>query len=220
MGKGIKSVLLCIVLLLSVSTNVFAAEVTPNADPVENITSEFSGKMRSNAAYMAYYAYTETRDFGTYPVMTGEEFVSKVKTRGPWDYKFPYGYSKPWIFAGVTTTGEDLGNIHYGYVGRAAGFTDLILKSAAGVYQIYSGTYHIGWYASYFDDPKDQIAIQRGLNYWANGNLPSTFSLTQERQELIDTLTEEQKQEIEQNVKEKAGELGLTATNGAVTPEK
>ncbi|WP_429675249.1 polymorphic toxin type 44 domain-containing protein [Bacillus mexicanus] len=37
-------------------------------------------------------------------------------------------------------TGEDLGNIHYGYVGRAAGFSDSFLRTAAGAYQIYSGT--------------------------------------------------------------------------------
>ncbi|CAH1058966.1 polymorphic toxin type 44 domain-containing protein [Paenibacillus pseudetheri] len=195
--------------LLSVSTSVLAADITPYEDPVENITSEFSGKMRSNAAYIAYYAYTEQHDFGTYPLMTGEEFVAKVKSGAPWDYKLPYGYSKKWLFGGLVTTGEDLGNIHYGYVGRAAGFSENVLKTAAGVYQIYSGTAHIGWASSYFDDPKDQIAIQRGLNYWTNSNLPSTFTLTLERQELIDTLTQDQKEEIEQSVKEKADELGI-----------
>ncbi|MDF9844557.1 MULTISPECIES: polymorphic toxin type 44 domain-containing protein [unclassified Paenibacillus] len=211
MKKGIRAMLLSAVFLLSVSTNAFAAEITPFADPVENITSEFSGKMRSNAAYIAYYAYTEKKYFGTYPLMTGEEFVAKVKSGAPWDYKLPYGYSKKWLFGGITTTGEDLGNIHYGYVGRAAGFSELVLKSAAGAYQIYSGTYHVGWYNSYFDDPTDQAAIQRGFNYWSNGNLPSSFTLTLQRQELIDTLTQEQKDEIEQSIKDKAEDLGLVS---------
>ncbi|MDT3427527.1 hypothetical protein J2Z22_003090 [Paenibacillus forsythiae] len=100
--------------------------------------------MRTNAAIMAYYAYEESTLFGTYPISTGMEFAERVKSRGVWDYKWTYGYSAKYLFNGLTTTGEDLGNMHYAYVGRVAGAA-----------QIYSGTSSPTWYSSFFDDPTD-----------------------------------------------------------------
>lgn len=47
------------------------------------------------------------------------------------------------------------GNIHYGWVGRAASIPRWVLKGAAHVAQK-------GW----FDDPKDQNAIKIGMDFW------------------------------------------------------
>jgi hypothetical protein len=35
--------------------------------------------------------------------------------------------------------------------------------------QIVGGDYKIEWISTYFDDPTDQIAIQRGIDYFKNG---------------------------------------------------
>ncbi len=67
--------------------------------------------------------------------------------------------------------GENLGNMHYGYVGRFAGFTATQLKTIAGVIQIYSKTSKVKWYKSYFDDPSDQTSIIKRINYYNNKNL-------------------------------------------------
>ena len=41
----------------------------------------------------------------------------------------------------LTLTGENIGNMHYGFVGRGATFSSNLLLSAAGAYQICSNTY-------------------------------------------------------------------------------
>jgi hypothetical protein len=43
------------------------------------------------------------------------------------------------------------------------------LKSAAGMYQIYSGTSKLKYISSYFDDPADQKAITKGYKDYNNG---------------------------------------------------
>ena len=58
---------------------------------------------------------------------------------------------------------EEIGNFHYGYVGSAV-WSETILKSMAGMYQIYSGTSSIRYWDSFFDVPADQYDIQRGIN--------------------------------------------------------
>ncbi|MGG0509426.1 polymorphic toxin type 44 domain-containing protein [Priestia megaterium] len=146
-----------------------------SASAATNVTSSYSSKMRSNALHMAYYAYEEKKR-GTYPVGTGKEFAAKVKTGGPWDYKRVY--KGTYTFNGKTSVkGEDLGNMHYGYVGRASGFSTSILKTAAGAYQIKSDTAKLKWYRSYFDDPKDQTWIKYGISLWNNNSLPKSKSL-------------------------------------------
>ncbi|WP_258073216.1 polymorphic toxin type 44 domain-containing protein [Brevibacillus laterosporus] len=60
-------------------------------------------------------------------------------------------------------TGEDIGNIHYEYVGRYHFGTSTLL-SVAGMVQFLSGTAKLSWFDSYFDDPTDQKAIRRGIN--------------------------------------------------------
>ncbi|MBD2869291.1 polymorphic toxin type 44 domain-containing protein [Paenibacillus arenilitoris] len=148
---------------------------------------------------MAYYALTDIEQ-ETYPFGTGLEFASKVKSGGVWDYKLTLGVDTPYKYAGYNVTGEDLGNIHYGFVGRYAGFSKNLLLTAAGAVQIYSGTAHIKWYASYFDDPNDQHWIDHGIRRFDNGTLPTSFitssSGVQIDTSLIHTLTEAQKKEI------------------------
>jgi hypothetical protein len=144
---------------------------TNTALVVSDATNEFTLKMRQNAAYMAYYASIDV-DMGTYPLLTGEEFASKVRSGGEWDYKLVYGFSNNYIYDGQVVTGEDMGNFHYGFTGRAATFGETLLLSAAGAYQIYSGTWEPVWWKTYFDDPNDQVMIRYGISMWDNNSWP------------------------------------------------
>lgn len=145
----------------------------PRSTVVSNLTKGFSSKLLANGAWMWYYAQTDM-SLGTYPIGTGFEFANRVQTNGIWDYKqvFTTGYS--YTYNGSNVKDQDLGNMHYGYVGRYAGFSRTLLSSAAGAYQIYSGTSSPFWYASYFDDPNDQYWINYGMNMKDNNNLPSS----------------------------------------------
>ena len=94
-------------------------------------------------------------------------FIDRVKTGGPWDYKRFLGISNYYYIPEVNEnmSGETIGNFHYGYVGSTV-FRPWVLKSAAGMYQIYSGTSQWNWLSSYFDDPADQADIQWGINWY------------------------------------------------------
>jgi hypothetical protein len=210
--KKLLSIIISFVLLMLISNTSYTTKVHA-AVPTPDITSEFSYKMRKNALYMAYYALNDK----TYPLGTGLEFASKVRPNGEWDYKRTYGAATTYIFGGMTVRGEDLGNMHYGYVGSAAGFSPTILKTAAGAVQIYSGTSYIGWYKTYFDDPRDQTFISKGINYWENGNLPtksmSSLILQSDENKNFKTtftdldfnkLTEEEKEDIKRKAEENA----------------
>ncbi|QTA85832.1 polymorphic toxin type 44 domain-containing protein [Desulfonema magnum] len=69
-------------------------------------------------------------------------------------------------------------NIHYGYIGLAAGFTEWVLLSGAGFAQKLADTNPPGYwkrrleeigdadFLAAFDDPHDQQAIKIGFELW------------------------------------------------------
>ncbi|HBC94213.1 MAG TPA: hypothetical protein DCZ10_15285, partial [Pelotomaculum sp.] len=71
-------------------------------------------------------------------------------------------------------TGEDIGNFHYGFVGRAATFEAPLLLSAAGAVQIATLHSNPMWYSTYFDEPKDQVMIIYGISMWDNNSWPKS----------------------------------------------
>ncbi|MGP3610973.1 MULTISPECIES: RHS repeat-associated core domain-containing protein [Anoxybacillaceae] len=90
-------------------------------------------------------------------------FKNIVNYRKPWDYKNKankYNY----LLGKKVYTPEQFGNIHYGAVGTAAGFSPLTLLVGAGIAQIRSGNGG-KWYA-FGDDPKDQAMIRLGIGYY------------------------------------------------------
>lgn len=103
--------------------------------------------------------------FSTKHIVAGLYFAERVKTNGQWDLKVQLGVNTTYYIddLGYSMTGEAIGNFHYGYVGRAV-FSGVILKSAAGMYQIISSTSSLKYYDSYFDDPRDTAQIQRGID--------------------------------------------------------
>ncbi len=93
------------------------------------------------------------------------DFANMVKPGGVYDLK-----SKPewqgkehFIYHNEILWYDDPGNIMYGYLGKAMGFSDVKLKAAAGIVQIYTGTSSRDYYSSWFDDPRDQMSIKLGI---------------------------------------------------------
>ncbi|MFB1099248.1 polymorphic toxin type 44 domain-containing protein [Terribacillus sp. JSM ZJ617] len=113
---------------------------------------------------------------GLKPNAPGEAYragmwVSLVKSGGAWDLKQRkyLGTSAKYTFRGKLKNGEYIGNFHYGYMGKAVGYSDTVLKSAAGAYQIKSRTSSVKFWKSYFDDPSDTSAIKDGISSYKNG---------------------------------------------------
>ena len=131
-------------------------------------------------------------------------FYNKVKDHGDWDLKNAsktvYGLANAYDaqnktktefqFGGTEMTAQDLGNYHFGVVGKATGlFTENFMLQMAGMAQIRSGTSDMKWQRygpsiqyngelgqsfsmrgpmlwPYGDDPQDQKMIIRGFNYY------------------------------------------------------
>ncbi len=113
-------------------------------------------------------------------------FYWLVKNHGDWDLKSNkstiYGEARYYDGINKTTTrfsfgnnrmtSEQLGNFHYGIVGREAGFGEYGFLFAAGGNQISSGTTIAEWQTPemmrlYFgDDPRDQFMIKLGFAYY------------------------------------------------------
>jgi RHS repeat-associated protein len=116
-------------------------------------------------------------------------WINLVKDGGRWDFKdkirFELGESI-WLQTGENGQGDWFeysvtGNIHYGYVGRAAGFAAIDLHLGAGYAEITDpahkgeqnfcieafgirkcGYFNPDWKATYYDDPLDFNAVQFG----------------------------------------------------------
>lgn len=60
--------------------------------------------------------------------------------------------------------GQDIGNINFGYTGKALGLPDPVLLAGAGVAQIMAGTSNFSFImASNGDDLRDQMYIMHGI---------------------------------------------------------
>ncbi|MGV8146690.1 MAG: polymorphic toxin type 44 domain-containing protein [Alkaliphilus sp.] len=109
--------------------------------------------------------------------LAGAMFADNVRSGGRWDYKSFLGFhTKYWVnLRGYSDmlTGEQIGNMHYGVVGRVL-FSRTRLRSYAGVYQIVRGNSCITFFSSYFDDPSDMLDINRGINFNATWLLPKS----------------------------------------------
>lgn len=129
--------------------------------PIADIMSE----ARSHAIQLR--TVYDNAPFSSKNLTAGLYFAQRVKSGGAWDYKTYMGTHTLYYMEdlGVNMTGETIGNFHYGYVGSAV-WSATTLKSAAGMYQIISGTSSLGYWDSFFDDPADQSDIQWGINVY------------------------------------------------------
>ena len=104
-------------------------------------------------------AYFETMEF----------FRTKETDGGDWDIKQTqeYHFTRSFVFNGEVYSGQQLGNIHYGYVGSSM-YTPLILHSAAGLNQVKKGI-HWEYMSTFFDEPDDYDMITYGINLYGEG---------------------------------------------------
>lgn len=105
--------------------------------------------------------------FSQRTLTAGLYFAEREKTGGIWDLKSILGKNNNFFVSEIDNnmTGEEIGNFHYGYVGKSV-FSRTTLLSAAGMYQVISGTSSWGYFNSYFDDPADQSQINLGINWY------------------------------------------------------
>jgi RHS repeat-associated protein len=92
-------------------------------------------------------------------------WAAMVKGGAPWDYKVELNAAtvRTVVLSGREFRMDVVANIHFGYVGRASGFSAEELMFGAGVAQVLDGTSDWDYWRSYFDDPQDQFAIWLGI---------------------------------------------------------
>lgn len=161
----------------------FSSIINTDVTVARTCTYDLETKLRNNATLLNVIyetLYTAELQLTGDPIKaaaiayisTAIVFADNVKIGGTWDFKQELGWNTYYntkINGGIYyLPGEDIGNIHYGFVGRTL-FPASILKRAAGLVQIIGGDYKVEWYSTYFDDPNDQIAIQRGIDYFNTG---------------------------------------------------
>ncbi|MDI6871585.1 MAG: polymorphic toxin type 44 domain-containing protein [Bacillota bacterium] len=101
-------------------------------------------------------------------------FPKMVDTGAPWDIKSWKGSSgRSYVYKGQKLTYDYVGNIHFGYVGTAAGIDRFTLHLGAGANQVYSHfknpAHHpleLGWIRTLGDDPRDFSAIDWGIRIY------------------------------------------------------
>jgi RHS repeat-associated protein len=113
---------------------------------------------------------------GQYAAMLG--WVEMVGPKGPWDYKVDFN-SKEILnvqIGGKELSMEAVANITYGYLGKASGFSDEILKAGAGIAQMMSdGEINLSLVGNYGDQDFDRNAIEFGISLYENqGGHPLT----------------------------------------------
>lgn len=128
-----------------------------NFERMYDVDLQIAQTIRSNYEHFVELkgsAFANTYRLGVFYVIT--------RTNGVWDLKQVIGDNTLYSFKGTQKTGEYIGNHHFGYVGRAVGLSSTVLRLAAGMYQVYSGTSSPRYLFSYFDNPEDSQAILDG----------------------------------------------------------
>ncbi|MBR0654984.1 polymorphic toxin type 44 domain-containing protein [Plastoroseomonas arctica] len=106
-------------------------------------------------------------------------WYNKVAAGRDWDHKGRLKPHNAWVSDGDTAYRFDIwSNIHYGFVGRAVGFSAWTLKAGAGGAQVKDKTVPPGYwdrrfntlgdadFLAAFDDPDDQAAIMLGVDLY------------------------------------------------------
>lgn len=99
------------------------------------------------------------------PVQKMNYFITDVKTNEKFDLKNPEEWKNTDIYYDrLIMEPQDIGNYHFGYIGRALGYDIDFLTFGAGLYQVKSGTSNLGWCFSTntCDDPRDTYYIRLG----------------------------------------------------------
>ncbi len=146
------------------NNNKYAQIIIPLiSPPTIDITEKLNNEMKTNSNTLKKYEHENGYIKSVY------YFINKVKPNGDWDFKVQPDWNlnpnATYRYGNHVLRFDDIGNIHYGYVGRVL-FSTKVLLGAGGMVQIYTGTSDLSYLDSNFDDPRDQWAIQLGCDIW------------------------------------------------------
>ncbi len=135
-------------------------------------TELINSKMNDNILYLLHFAYLwgDIESDPSIADMVMIEFFDKVRPKGDWDYKLKTSWEKefddipymtisfPFILRGDFCSAEKFGNVNYGYVGKAIGFSEEIL--IAGGHAVSVITSH------QLEDEDDINNVKKGFEYF------------------------------------------------------
>lgn len=173
-----------------------AAQMQSERSPAQIVAAYIAQEMRTNAGTDVvariranWESWNPSRKFDALT-----EWRDQVNYGAPWDHKghisSTWGNYQSDPTAGVEWFFDIWSNVHYGYVGRACGFSEWTLLAGAGLAQVRAGTNPDGYwdrrfdevgdadFLAAFDDPKDQAACRIGFELWNSGTVSETSLLT------------------------------------------
>lgn len=116
-------------------------------EPTTDITESFTETLKSNADTVK----KTTKNEGI--IESGMQFYKKVRNKGEWVLKQLSEYQGTFRFNDLVIQGQDIGNINFGYIGKALGLPDSFPLSDA---QKRAGTSNFSFImASNGDDLRD-----------------------------------------------------------------
>ena len=135
-----------------------------------DITEKLDKALKENAEILR----TVKKRYGN--VIASVYFFAKVKTNGDWDFKNQSEWNlkpdKEYYWHGQKMRHDDIGNFHFGYVGKEV-FSTTELLLGAGVAQLCSDVKNYkktNWsIETNFDDSQDQRMVEAGCVLWDYG---------------------------------------------------
>ncbi|PFT30397.1 polymorphic toxin type 44 domain-containing protein [Bacillus cereus] len=189
-----------LLIAIAMATTIFSSSALAATPDTNDITDHFSFILKRNAI-IVNYAVEEDKRLGTYPKGVGAFIAEKQQSDyGEWYYGNKlYGGKDGFIFNGQNVKNVELANIHYGYIGRAAGFAKNQLINNERASQISPSPEN--WAFNYFSvlGLKGIYWITYGANLYDNKNLQHfnpSFSMIEDLNPSKDLLSNDEKQQI------------------------
>ncbi|KIQ77404.1 MULTISPECIES: polymorphic toxin type 44 domain-containing protein [unclassified Bacillus (in: firmicutes)] len=189
-----------LLIAIAMATTIFSSSALAATPDTNDITDHFSFILKRNAI-IVNYAVEEDKRLGTYPKGVGAFIAEKQQSDyGEWYYGNKlFGGKDGFIFNGQNVKNMELANIHYGYIGRAAGFAKSQLINNERASQISPSPEN--WAFNYFSvlGLKGIYWITYGANLYDNKNLQHfnpSFSMIKELNPSKDLLSNDEKQQI------------------------
>jgi len=141
----------------------------PNSCPNPFKSMEFDRFLKNNSNKIK----SDTENMNQVDKM--KYFITNVKTGGIYDLKNTGNWKEDIYYDGHVMESQDIGNYHFGYIGRAIGYDIDFLTAGAGAYQLYE---HPKEFITYFncitpslcDDPRDTYYIRLGAIAYDRNN--------------------------------------------------
>ena len=133
---------------------------------VPDRTNELNKKLKQSASEI------KKESLGQNSIQKLSTFANAVKSGSKYDLKEQSEWQETISYKNVIMEPQDIGNFHFGYIGRAMGYTPKFLVIGAGIYQTLGNTRYIPWIftSSFGDDPRDTYYIMQGVIAYESEN--------------------------------------------------